>query len=136
METKILDSLGNELFAVSVNGTLKLYTVTGSNRVPYTGAIKFETQSGGSGCDCNCKGIAPTFSMRPTDAIQGYKNGTEYDHQTLKDALNFGDTLPSGTCPAEKLFIFCIDAIIACEWHLEDGWIIDAIIEIPFAQCY
>lgn len=132
MNIRIVDNNNNELQAASVNGFFRLYQ--GSNRVPYNGPVKFIAD--GPGDNCNAKGVIPHFVMMPYVDIQGFKEFGEYHHETLKVALNFEDTLPEGTCSSEKLFIYCRDAVIACEYHLEDGWIIDAIIEVPFVQAY
>lgn len=142
MKTTFLDSNGKPLIVASVNGYLRLFSDPG--RLAYTGPVNLITTcennvdpcKSGSGGDCNSKNALPHFSMRPQTDIQGLKEYGEYNHQVLKEYLNFADTLPEGTCSSEKLFIYCRDAVVACEWHLEDGWIIDAIIEVPFAQCY
>lgn len=141
MKTVFLDSNGKELIVASVNGYLRLFS--GQNRLAYTGSVNIATDCENSidpcqsfGADCNSKNALPHFSMRPQTDIQGLKEYGEYNHQILKEYLNFVDTLPEGTCSSEKLFIYCRDAVVACEWHLEDGWIIDAIIEVPFVQAY
>lgn len=142
MKIKVLDSTGSELEIVSLNGNLKAFTKP--NRVPYTGAVTFESYcengtdhcTGVGGGDCNTKTTLPHFKQFPGDVLQGYKVNGEYDHVAIKEAFNFGDTLPSGTCSNEKLFIFFIDAVAACSWHLEDGWVITAIFDVPFCQPY
>lgn len=140
MRVEFLDNSGNPLVPVSVNGTLKLYTNPG--RLPYTGGVRLEAV-----CDndvdpckegsCSCCSVTPYNIPFVSGSLQALKDPVEgYVHSTIKQALNFEDTLPGGECSGQKLNIFLPDGIIYCVWHLEDGWNIDAIVEVPFCQPY
>lgn len=141
MKVQFLDSTGDPLVAVSVNGYLRLYT--NPNRQLYTGTVQIEAscENGADPCNtisenCDSTNAMPHFKQFPGEALQVYKEYGEYNHQAIKEAFNFEDTLPGGECSGQKLNIFLPDGIIYCVWHLEDGWNIDAIVEVPFCQPY
>lgn len=142
MITKLCDANGNELMVASVNGVLRLYL---PNRLPYTGPVIFETMcenntdpcAGGQSqnCqDCNCEGIDPLVRTMHGLYLADYKDSNGYyDHALLKQLL-VEDRLPEGRCSTQKAFIICLDAMVIFEWHIQDQWIVDAVIELPRVQ--
>lgn len=136
MEIKFLGEQGQELFLkTQLNGNIRAFTDQG---LVYVGRIHGQVDTAPSGgCNCDCTSITPHYSLRPGQYVQGFKDEYgEYNKEEIKVSFNFNDTLPGGLCSGEKVFIFCNDAIIACSWHLEDGWIIESIIEVIHIQAY
>lgn len=142
MTTKLFDGNGSELMVASVNGVLRLYL---PNRLPYTGPVIFKTTcdnntdpcAGGQSpnCqDCNCYGVDPIVMTRHDLYLADYRGSDGYyDHAILKQLL-VEDRLPEGRCSTQKAFIICMDAMIIFEWHEQDKWIVDAVIELSKVQ--
>lgn len=79
-------------------------------------------------------GIDPIVRTRHDLYLADYRGGDGYyDHAILKQLL-VEDRLPEGRCSTSKAFIICMDAMVIFEWHVQDGWIVDAVIELPKVQ--
>lgn len=142
MITKFYDGNGSELMAASVNGVLRLYL---PNRLPYTGPVIFKTtcENNADPCvggqspncqDCNCYGLDPIVMTIHNLYLADYRGSDgEYNHATLKQ-LMVEDRLQDGRCSAQKAFIICMDAMVIFEWHEQDQWIVDAVIELSKVQ--
>lgn len=134
MEVKFYSTDGRELLLGFGNsGLLATVKETGT---PYHGGLTAKAEGSNSGngseCDCNCM-MQPYHVVRHGEMLFNFFQGG-YSNNEIAEAIHLNDMFPPDQCPGQKARVFYEDAILFCNYNINDLWVIDAICRDIFVQ--